>query len=121
MFNGNISQSLDRNHSLLLLHSKSIPRKQNKNIINSIENLLPLYTNTILQNLNVKSNSINKINSQHNILFLPRFRRKLARMEVAMSKRKPMKIYFNISHEKKDDLYNTSIGAKNGDSINKKK
>jgi len=90
--------------------------------MNSIENPLHLYINIILQKLNVKSNSINKINSHHNILILPRFRRKSVRMKVAMSKRKPMNVYYNMSYEKKDDIYNTQIGTKkNSDSFNKKK
>ncbi|OUM57654.1 hypothetical protein PIROE2DRAFT_17291 [Piromyces sp. E2] len=192
MYNGNISQSLDRNHSLSLFYSRRTPskakppKKQSKFILPSGENLspvkintttpynstttpilvhslsdmslknntdrlepddsptpagryskivtstskqnnmngmekpLPLYPNTIPQKLSVKSNSTSKIEGNQNMLTLPKFQRRSARMAVVMSERKPVNLFTNMSQEEKDDLDDTPLGSKNGGSYNEK-
>jgi len=195
MYNGNISQSLDKNHSLSLFYSRRTPskakppkkpskfvlpsgenlspvkvnmitpynstttpilvhslsdmslkndtdllepddsptpagryskiktsaRKQNKNIMNSLENPLPLYPNSIPQKINVKSNSTSKIEGHQNMLTLPKFQRRSARMAVVMSERKPVNLFTNMSQEEKDDLDDTPLGLKNASSFNNEK
>jgi len=87
-------------------------RDINKSFINSIENPIPLYPNTIPQRINIKSNSTSKIESNQNMLTLPKFQRKSARMAVVTNERKPVNLFTNRSQGENDELDDTPLGNK---------
>jgi len=85
-------------------------RDINKSFTNSIENPIPLYPNTIPQRINMKSNSTSKIESNQNMLTLPKFQRKSARMAVVTNERKPVNLFTNRSQGDNDELDDTPLG-----------
>ncbi|ORX50779.1 hypothetical protein BCR36DRAFT_583359 [Piromyces finnis] len=93
--------------------------KQNINNNNLQEKSLPLYPNSISQKLNNKSNINNKDEDFQNMLTLPKFQRRTARMAVVVSERKPVNLFTNQLKEEKNKINNT-LELKNEISNNEK-